>query len=148
MSPRWRNQPGFTLVEGLIVVILIGIAIGIALPTVGSTLASMKVQRAATVVASDLRLGPSIAARQRLPVTLDLNTAARRYTLTDRTSGTVMVTRDLSLGEYSISSMASSSTAITFFPGGLASDDLRVVILTGGHQRVITMNRAGQVRIQ
>jgi type II secretion system protein H len=143
-----RSRKGFTLIEMLVVAILMAIALGFAAAPIGRTLARLRVERAATVVASDLRLAPSLAARQKAAVRMSVNTTDRTYTLTDRASGAVLVTRHLAVGsEGQINTLLATPSQVDFYPNGIASDSMRLTLRAAGHQRIVRMTRAGQVRI-
>lgn len=132
----------------LVVTILVGIALGFAAPTVGRSLARMKLDRAATVVAADLRLGPSLAARQKAPIRMTVDASGRSYTIADRTSGTVLLARHMAPGtEYDVSLMLTAPSQVDFYPNGIASDTMRITIRSAGQTRIVRMTRAGQVRI-
>jgi len=141
-----RARPGFTLIELLIVMFIGAAALAVAMPAMGRTLAQMRLERAATVVAADMRLAPSLAARQRRPVLMQIDTAGKRYDLLDRNSGTVLHSR-LFGGELAIGSLATTADDVTFYPNGLASGALTVSVRSAGRSRVISMTRAGQVRV-
>lgn len=140
---------GFTLIEVLVVTILVGITLGFAAPSVGRALAEQRLQRAATVIAADMRLAPSLAARQKAPVRMVIDQTNRSYTIIDRSSGTTIVTRRLGgeSAEYNVATVNASPTQIDFFPNGLASAQADIIIRAGGHRRMITVTRAGHVRI-
>jgi type II secretion system protein H len=141
-------RPGFTLIEMLVVSILIGITLGFAAPSVGRSLARMKLERAATAIAADMRLGPSLAARQKSPVRMNIDASGRQYTITDRTSGDVLVSRNLAAGsEFDVALLLSVPDQVDFYPNGIASDSMRITIRSAGQTRIVRMTRAGQVRI-
>lgn len=149
-----RSRPtalraGFTLVEVLVVTILIGIALGFAAPNIGRALAQQRLQRAASVIAADMRLAPSLAARQKAAVRIAFDPMGRRYTLVDRATGTVLITRHLSgsESEYQVASMVVTANQVDVFANGIASGPVNVMIRAAGQQRTISMTRAGQVRV-
>jgi prepilin-type N-terminal cleavage/methylation domain-containing protein len=145
--PSYSSRGGFTLIEVLIVTFIVAVALGVATPSVRRSLDQMRIERTATVVAADLRLGPSMAARQRRPVRLEVDTVARTYTLKDRNSGALLLTRRLTTGEFHVSRMQSTNTDITFFPNGLASGPVTVTVFASSQRRVVTMTRSGQIRV-
>jgi Tfp pilus assembly protein FimT len=146
-SPCSGIRPGFTLIEVLIVTLIVMVALGVATPSVRRSLDQMRIDRAVTVVSADLRLGPSMAARQRRPVRLELDTLARTYTLSDRNSGAILLSRSLGAGEYHVTRMGSSVDEVTFFPNGLASGPLTVMVFSSSQRRVVNMTSAGQIRV-
>ena len=57
-----RNRRGFTLIEALVVVSILGVIATFAVPAVEKTLLANKVDRAAVVLAGDLQNAFAIAA--------------------------------------------------------------------------------------
>jgi type II secretion system protein H len=143
----FRARSGFSLIELLVVLFVMAAALGVATPSVRRSLVQMRLDRAANVVAADMRLAPSLAARQRRPVNLQVDTVGRRYTLVDRNSGTVLHSRLLGAGEFAIASLATTATEVTFYPNGLASGAVTMSVRAGGRSRSISVTRAGQVRV-
>jgi prepilin-type N-terminal cleavage/methylation domain-containing protein len=127
-----RSRDGFTLVEVLIVMILIGIVGGIAMTQVGGMLAQTRVQRAASVVAADLKLAHSLAGRRRQPVRISIDTVGRVFRVRDYTTPTTIYSQRFfhSAGEYPVDNFA-----------------VTVTLRAAGRSRVVTMSRAGQVRV-
>lgn len=154
--PGTRNRParpstrkGFSLTEVLLVLSLLGIVTAIAMPTVSRSLASIRADRAAAIVAADMKLAFSLAARQNRPVRLALTSAQRQYTIEDRASGTVLQRRNFGAGaaDLMVSSLTGSPSTVDVFPNGLASAGVTYTLQVGQHQRVITMTRTGHVRV-
>ena len=67
-APYDIPRKGFTLVELLIVLALIGIVAAIAVRSVGDTIRRDRVQKAVAIVSTDLETAFAIAARQRTPL--------------------------------------------------------------------------------
>ena len=144
-----RSRDGFTLTEVLIVLILVGIIGGVAFAQVGSMLAQTRVQRAASVVAADLRLAHSMAGRQRMPIEISIDPAGRAFRLRDYTTPTTIYSERhySSDGEYPIESFQTTETSMLVYPNGLADGDVTITLQAGGSTRVVTMSRVGQVRV-
>jgi prepilin-type N-terminal cleavage/methylation domain-containing protein len=70
---------GFTLVELVVVVLLIGIMAGIAGPRYGQSLASFRADCAARRIAADLRLAAYYAQRSSVAETVDFDAATHSY---------------------------------------------------------------------
>ncbi len=142
------RQRGFTLIEILIVVVIGGLMLSMALPAFSRQLAASRSSQVGSVVASDLELAFSYAAKQRLPVRIAYNTSTMTYTVADRSSGTVFITRPLGAGtEWGLTAAAFSSTPVDVFPGGIASGSLTVTLTSGASSHTVSMTRAGLVRV-
>lgn len=145
----YGRRTGFSLTEVLLVMSVLGVVTALALPTVSRSLTSVRADRAAAIVAADMKLAFSMAARQNRPVRLNMIAAQRQYTITDRTSGTVLQRRNFGAGaaDLTVSSLASSASTVDVFPNGLASGGATYTLSVGTHQRVVTMTRTGHVRV-
>lgn len=142
------SRAGFTVIEMLIVVVILGIAATFATPAVSRFIRHDRVNRAATIVVADLQNVFAVAGRQRAPVRLTADNSARTYTITDRKTGTVIRTRDFgSTSEYSLTALVLNPTTIDVFPSGVSSAALTATITNGDYTRTVTASTAGFVRI-
>lgn len=148
-NKRMRSRDGFTLTELLIVLILVGVIGGFAVMRVGAMMEQTRVQRAASVVAADLKMAHSMAGRQRQPIQISIDEAGRAFRLRDyAVPATIYSERYFhAAGEYPVDSFQASETSLLVYPNGLAEGPLTITVAAGGRSRVITMTRAGQVRI-
>lgn len=143
-----RSRDGFTLLELLIVLIIVGIAAGVAIPQVGRMLAQTRVQRAASVVAADLKLAHSLAGRQRQPVRIVVDAAAQVLRVRNDATTAVYSERYFhSGGEYPVDSFATTDASVVVYPNGLSDGQLIITLGAAGRSRQILMTRAGQVRV-
>jgi prepilin-type N-terminal cleavage/methylation domain-containing protein len=144
-----RRRGGFSLTEVLLVLSLLGVVTAVALPTVSRSLTSVRADRAAAIVAADVKLAFSLAARQNRPVRLTLVAAQRQFLITDRASGTVLQRRNFGTGaaDLMVSSLAGTVTNVDVFPNGLASTAVTYTLRVGDHQRAIVASRTGHVRV-
>ena len=140
-GPRGAYCGGFTLIETIIAIVIIGLILGAGLPAFSRTLRVGRVNSAAQVVSGDLDRAFATAARQRKPVRITWNNSAMQYTLTNRTSGTVLLTRPL--GTAGATSVTFSVSPLDIFPGGFASAALTVTLAEQDYTRHVRMTRAG-----
>lgn len=142
---RATGRGGFTLVEALIVVALLGLLMAMALPRFSRELRVNRVNQAAQVLASDLERAFTTAARQRKPVRLSWNNSAMQYSISDRASGTVLLARGLGTGNssFGVLHVSFSASPLDIFPVGFASSALTVTLTAQDYSRRVQMTRAG-----
>ena len=145
--PLTRRR-GFSLVEMLLTVVVLGIMTMIALPKVSTFITHMRVKRATALVAADLEQAFALAGRQRKPVRINCTCASQIYTVADRSGGTTRLTRALGADpDFKLTTLTFSVTPVDIFPSGIATSALTVTVGAGGYTRQITLSSAGQVRI-
>lgn len=136
------------MLEMLIVMIIVSVLVGIAIPKMGRIIRHERVNRAAQVVVQDLQNGFAMAGRQRAPVRLTITPATQTYVFTDRASGTVLATRVMSKGaDYSLTSMSASPTTIDILPNGIGSAAFIITLVNGDYSRTVSASTAGFVRM-
>lgn len=138
---------GFSLIEVLMVVVLVGILLSISVPAVGRQVTRDRVIRSATVVQGMLEEASLAAARRRVPVTVTLSGGALR--VTDRETNDVI--RERTFGndqDLRAALRMSPSTGITIFPNGRADSNLRIALTGGGASALVTRTATGIVRRQ
>lgn len=144
-----RRRSGFTILELIVVVTLVGLLSSLAIWRLAPALSRAKVRRAASVMAADLQYAQMIAARQRQPVVVLVNTSLKMYLVRDRAGTTVY--RERFLGpdtDYDVQSLtASPSATVELFPNGVATQTTTFTMDLNGYQRQVKLTRAGQVRI-
>ena len=148
-SFRASARAGFTMMEILAVVIIFGVLATVAMPKVQGIMRSSRVNAASAVVAGDLSHAYTLAARSRRPVRLTCSADGLSYTIADReTPDSPMVSRLLGTDkDVKVDAGTCSATSVDFFPNGLASTGFDVTLASGGSARLVTMSRAGKVRI-
>lgn len=139
---------GFSMLEMLIVMLILGIAASFATPAVSRAIRHDRVNRAATLVMADLQNVFAVAGRQRAPVRFTADNSARTYAVADRSTGTVLQSRDFgSNSEYGLTALVLSPTTMDVFPSGVSSAALTATITSGDYSRTVTASTAGFVRI-
>lgn len=139
---------GFTLLELLIVLAIMGIASAIALPRIRTMVMHQHVDRATQVVASDFRSAFTSSARGRIPVRVTIPPGATAYAVTNVATGDTIIHRDLASGDLSVAGMTGSVTTLDVFPNGVASSSDTVTISgPSGYTRRISVSRVGFVRV-
>jgi type II secretion system protein H len=144
-----RSRNGFTLLEVLIVLIIVGVVGGVVTVNVNRGMQNSNVQRAASVIATDLRQAHSLAARQRRPVEIVVDPTARVLRVRDAlTPTTVYAERHFGLtSEQPVQGMTTTESSVRVFPNGLASSPVTVTVSWGPRTRTVLMTRAGMVRV-
>ena len=142
------RRPGFTLLEMLVVVVILGIAATFATPAIARFIRHDRVNRAASVVKADLQGTFAVAGRQRAPIRLTANNSQFTYTITDRKTGAVIRTRDFGpTSEYGLTALVLSPATLDVFPNGVSSATLITTLTSGDYTRTVTATPAGFVRI-
>lgn len=153
-TPRLRARPGFSIIEMLVVVILVGIIMSIAGVRVSGMMTQQRVIRAASTIQTQMELAYAVAGRNRAPILISFATGASAITLqvTSRdgatTYGAPIDFKKLGLNNGDVTA---SSNSITVFPQGIASDTLSITISVTKnsilYKRRVRMSRAGMVKV-
>jgi prepilin-type N-terminal cleavage/methylation domain-containing protein len=148
-----RARPGFSILEMLVVVILVGIIMSVAGMRVSGMITQQRVIRAASTIQTNMELAFAVAGRNRTPVRLMYATSASAITLRvmDRAGTTTFGEVDLkALGLFN-GDVTASSSDVTVFPNGFASDTLSFTISVTKNgvttTRRVRMSRAGMVKV-
>lgn len=145
-----RVRAGFSLMELVFVLILVGVVGAMAAPNVGHMLTRTKLQRAANTVAFDIQAAFATAARQRAPVRIVVDAPNRVITVQDHSGSNRIYAQHRFDGssELNLSQMLTSPSTVVVHPHGLAESALQLTLRAGGASHTVSMTRAGQVRIQ
>ena len=137
------------MVELIVIVAIIGIMAAIGGPAISRIIRHQRVNRATTLVTSDLQNAFAVAARQREPVRIQADNANRSYQFIDRKSGTVLQIRTFygDTSEYRLSKLNFAPATLDIFPDGISSAPLTVDLGNGDYNKQITASTAGFVRI-
>ena len=146
---RTRRRSGFSMLEMLIVLIVIGLIVKITVNKTSRIMRHERVNRAAQVVLQDLQNGFAMAGRQRAPVRLTFTPSTKTYVFTDRATGTVLQTRVMGYGtEWQLSTLSSNVTPIDVLPNGIGTSPFVVTLTLGDYTRTVAASSAGFVRAQ
>ena len=128
--PRSR-QVGFTLLELLIVLVLMGIIASVVIPIFGPGVSTTALKRSAREVAAGLRLARSQAIAQRTEAVLELDVAARSFRVPpDPTLHQMPEGIDLKLYTAQRDLVNERVGAVRFFPDG-GSNGGRITLAAG-----------------
>ena len=147
-----RRQParrGFTAIELIIIVTIMGVLASIAGPALSRIVRHSRTNRAAIAITADLQNAFAVAARQREPVSIVADSTTRSYQFVDRKSGAVLRIRTFygDTSEYHLQRLVFTPTTVDVFPSGVSSAALTVDLSNGDYARRITASTAGFVRL-
>lgn len=144
-----RELKGFTLFELLIIVVILGIAATMMGPAMSRIVRHQRVNRASMIIVSDLQNAFAVAARQRMPVRVQADSASRSYQFIDRKTLAVLRIRAFygDTSEYKLSTLQFTPTTFDVFPNGVSSSPVTIKLANGDYNRTITASSAGFVRI-
>jgi prepilin-type N-terminal cleavage/methylation domain-containing protein len=149
-SARLSGRSGFTMIELALTLTVIAIMTAMMIPRFGRVMNSTRVNKSASVLASDLEQAFTLAGRYRKPMRVSCVCGTATYTIADRTGGTVRLTRslrDTDLGTMTLVMVAPGGGTVDVFPSGVSSAPLTFRITSGNSTRAVTLSTAGIVRI-
>ena len=143
-----RPAPGYTVIELMTVIAVLGILTGIAYVRLGPAFTRAKVRGAANLIATDLQQAQMLAVRHRHPIVVDVNVGATRYAIRTRAADTVYVDVQFGPGtEFPLDEFTATPATIEFFPNGVSGADATFTVGIDGYRRQVSLTRAGQIRI-
>lgn len=144
---RMRRRRGFTLLELLIVMVIVGLLLAVAVPSVGRSISADRVNRAALVVQSMLAEAGQLSARRGQPLTVTLSSGSLRINL--RSTGAALKQRQFGNTSDMRATLAiNPSGGVTVFPNGRGSAALTVTLTGGGETVTVTRSTTGVIRRQ
>lgn len=146
-----RSVGGFSLIELLVAVTIIGIAAGISIPKIAKIQNQTKVQRATQAMSQDVQQAFAIAGRNRAPVKLTWHSGTMQLRITNMAGSTVY--RRTGLGDgggygFSSSEVSVTPSTLVVFPNGLAADTLVIQVTRSGYAKKVRVSKSGMVRLQ
>lgn len=140
------KRAGYTMVEILLVMLVMGIVAGIGYLRLGPAFERNKVRGAANVIATDIQLAQMLAVRQRQPMTFSVD-GDRTVRIKDRGDS---VYRERPMGDASDFGLEQleATADIEFFPSGIAGGNTVVTLRRGNTTRQVSVTRTGQIRIE
>jgi prepilin-type N-terminal cleavage/methylation domain-containing protein len=145
-----RARAGFSIMELLIVMLIMGIMAQLSMGRVHDLMNQQRVVHAATAIQNDLEAAFQIAARNRMPVQIKWDASTQQFIIGDRSGSMFYRKTNLGLQAYGFQNGAVtvSQTPLQVFPNGLAADELLITINSNNVIKKIKMSRAGLVQIQ
>jgi prepilin-type N-terminal cleavage/methylation domain-containing protein len=147
LNRRLRLRAGFSLIEILIVMIMVGALLSVALPRVSRTMQRDRVLRSALVVQSMIEEATQLSTRLRVPV--DVDWTGGRLVVSNRATGAELRSRPFGEGQDLRATVTMSPVAgITIFPTGRADAALTITLSGGDYTTTVSRTSAGIVRRQ
>ena len=148
-TSREHRRPGFSMIELLIVISMIGLISIMAFGRTSSMMTQWRVSRAAQAYGEELQSAFAIVGRNRTPIMVVLDKTTMEIRMRDR-AGVIYRRRNLGPGSaYKLDAIdiSASRDSVEVFPPGLAADSMTVTISRNGKFRRVRMLRGGLVQI-
>jgi type II secretory pathway pseudopilin PulG len=136
------------MIELALTLTLIAIMTAMMVPKIGRIMQATRINREIAIVVQDLEQAFTIAARYRKPMRLSCTCGTQTYTIADRASGTVRLSRKLGAdADLGTLTLTFSTSPVDIFPSGVATAPDTVRITSGTSTRAVVLTTGGQVRI-
>jgi len=121
-----RTAPGFTIVELLITIAVMGILIMIAMPSFGEWLQNQQLRAGAEASLNGLQVARAEAIRRNLPVQIVFAADSTAWAVTEAASGTAIQSRSQQEGSpnAALAATPAGATTVTFNPLGAATTNI------------------------
>lgn len=157
-----RRQPhleatraGFTLVEIVVSILVIGILAATAAPRIGARISYHRAESTAERIAADFNLARSHAKAQGADETVSFDVANHRYTLSSVPSNVnpaEVYTVEINRFPYDCTFLSinfGGATTVTFNPFGLPDNGGKIVVKSGEEQRIVSLDAgSGKAAVQ
>lgn len=137
MFVRRSQDSGFTLIELMIVVVVMGVVLAMSAPGVTRFVKSSRMAGAQSTLMGDLRYARSLASSRRS--TYELRLAPTQYTIVRLSPAATVLTRRLPTGV----TVAARDTA-SFYAWGL-TETMAITLRQGSTSKVVRTTASGQV---
>lgn len=146
------RRSGFTLLELMLVIIMIGLVSLVSFRRVGAMTTQWRVNRAAQAYGEELQSAFAIVGRDRRPVRITIDRTNMELLITNRDASVIYRRRNFGFASaYKLDSadisIESTKRSLEVYPPGLAADSMQVEITRQGKYRRIRMLRGGLVQI-
>lgn len=142
MAPHRGHCQGFTLMEMMIGIALIGILTVVAVPNIALFSSGYKLRGAAREVATDLQYARLLAVKENRDIRVDFS--SNSYQVVRVSGGTVVKSRSFS-SDYS--NVTLTNVSITFYSRGNSSANT-VTVSIPGRTKNVTVAFTGRVKMQ
>jgi prepilin-type N-terminal cleavage/methylation domain-containing protein len=150
MSRRFPLRAGFTLLELMVVVMIMGVVGTMSAGRFHALIVHQRITRAASAVSNDLEVAFTTAGRNRRPVVITWDAATKELNFTDRAASKLYRHRSLGRDPFGLTpgSVTVSRSSVEVYPTGLANDTLLITLSLENITKKVRMSRAGMVQIQ
>ncbi len=139
------RRRGFTLIELMIVVVIVGLLLSVSIPSVGRQVSTDRANRSASVVLGMLDEAGQLAMRRKTPVTITF--ASGSLNISDLGSGAVIKSRNFGgTNDLKGDVTLAPNGGITIFPNGRGSAALTVTVTGGSATARVTRTATGILR--
>jgi prepilin-type N-terminal cleavage/methylation domain-containing protein len=144
------RRSGFTMLELLLVITMIGLVSLVSFRRVGAMTTQWRVNKAAQAYGEELQAAFAIVGRDRRPVRIELKKDSMQLRITNRDGSVIYRKRDIgrwSAYKLDSANVQTSTLILEVYPPGLAADSLSVTISRDGKFRRVRMLRGGLVQV-
>jgi type II secretion system protein H len=144
-----RRRKGFTLIETIVVVAIIGVMSAIAIPQMGTLMDRYRLDGAARLIWADLQNARMTAIKENRSIRAEFDFLAHTYSFFRVETGETILTRNLN-GEYpTISAYKTNGGSITFISTGETLNNVNASVITLGPSasKTIEIKETGRITI-